>query len=38
MKGFNFIPKLVDERLMVTLVVILGALGSLALYINRKQL
>ncbi|KAJ6087668.1 Serine/threonine-protein kinase HT1 [Penicillium canescens] len=37
-KGFCFIQKLVDERPMVTLVVILGSLGTLAMYIKRKQL
>ncbi|CAI7647969.1 unnamed protein product [Penicillium bialowiezense] len=37
-KVFCFIQKLIDERPMVTLVVILGSLGTLALYINRKQL
>ncbi|EKV12379.1 Serine/threonine-protein kinase HT1, putative [Penicillium digitatum PHI26] len=38
MEGFRFIQKLVDERPMVTLAVILGSLGTLALYINRKKL
>lgn len=38
MEGFCFIQKLVDERPMVTLAVILGSLGTIAMYINRKKL
>ncbi|KAJ5458494.1 Serine/threonine-protein kinase HT1 [Penicillium sp. IBT 31633x] len=36
--GGTFIDNLVDERSAVTLVVILGALSTLALYIGRKSL
>jgi hypothetical protein len=38
MERFCFIQKLIDERPIVTLAVILGSLGTLALYINRKKL
>lgn len=36
--GFYFIQNLVYKRSIVTMAVILGALGTLALYRNRKQL